>query len=323
MAPLTVVLCFPVEGHHVEQIRRVVPEYTVIPAEQSEIGRTIFQADIFCGHAKQPIDWPAVVKAGRLQWIQSSAAGLDHCLHPAVIESNVPVTSASGLFANQVAEQTFALLFGLIRTMPAFFRASLDRKYERLATDDLHGKTIGIVGLGGNGLRIAELLAPFGNRIIATDYWPRRKPSYIDQLWSADRLPELLASSDVVILCIPLNEQTHHLIDAVMISHMKPGSYLINVARGPVVDEQALIDALASGHIKAAGLDVAEVEPLPKESPLWTMPRVMITPHVGAQSHRRVSDTVDFFCQNLQRFVANQPLRNLVDKRLGFPGIED
>ncbi|MDP1563246.1 MAG: D-2-hydroxyacid dehydrogenase [Pirellulaceae bacterium] len=320
---MTVVLCFPVESHHVEQIRRAAPEFTVIPAEQSEIGRTIFQADIFCGHAKTPIDWPAVVAAGRLQWIQSSAAGLDHCLHPAVIESNIPVTSASGLFANQVAEQTFALLFGLIRTMPAFFQASLDRKYERLATDDLHGKTIGIVGLGGNGLRIAELLAPFGNRIIATDYWPRRKPSYIDQLWSADRLPELLALSDVVILCIPLNEHTHHLIDAEMISHMKPGGYLINVARGPVVDEQALIDALASGHIKAAGLDVAEVEPLPKESPLWTMPRVMITPHVGAQSHRRVSDTVDFFCQNLRRFVANQPLRNLVDKRLGFPGIED
>jgi phosphoglycerate dehydrogenase-like enzyme len=323
LTPLTVVLCFPVEAHHVEQIQRAVPEFAVIPAEQHEIGRTIFQADIFCGHAKQPIDWPEVVAAGRLQWIQSSAAGLDHCLHPVVIQSNIPVTSASGLFANQVAEQTFALLFGLIRTMPAFFKASLDRKYERLATDDLHGKTIGIVGLGGNGLRIAELLAPFENRIIATDYWPRRKPSYIDQLWLADRLPDLLALSDVVILCIPLNEQTHHLIDAVMISHMKPGSYLINVARGPVIDEQALIDALASGHIKAAGLDVAEVEPLPKESPLWTMPRVMITPHVGAQSHRRVSDTVDFFCQNLQRFVANQPLRNLVDKRLGFPGIED
>ncbi|MBL8855987.1 MAG: D-2-hydroxyacid dehydrogenase [Planctomycetaceae bacterium] len=323
MTPLTIVLCFPVESHHVEQIRRTVPEFTVIPAEQHEIGRTIFQADLFCGHAKQPIDWPAVVAAGRLQWIQSSAAGLDHCLHPAVIESNIPVTSASGLFANQVAEQTFALLFGLIRSTPAFFQATLERKYERLATDDLHGKTIGIVGLGGNGLRIAEMLAPLGNRILATDYWPRRKPSFVEELWSADRLPELLAQSDVVILCIPWNEQTHHLINAETIAHMKPGSYLINVARGQVVDEPALIAALQAGKIKAAGLDVAEVEPLPSDSPLWTMPRVMITPHVGAQSHRRVSDTVDFFCQNLLRYVQQKPLKNLVDKRLGFPGMED
>lgn len=319
---LNVVLCFPVEPHQVQQIQRVVPEFRVIAAEQHEIGRAIFEADIFCGHAKQPIDWPAVVRSGRLQWIQSSAAGLDHCLHPAVVESAIPVTSASGLFANQVAEQTLALLFGLIRSVPAFFQASLERRYERLATDDLHGKTIGIVGFGGNGQRIAEMLAPLGNRMIATDHWPRFKPSYLDELWLADRLPDLLEQSDVVILCVPLNPQTHHLLGSAEFSRMKPGSYLINVARGQVVDEAALVEALVSGRVRAAGLDVAEVEPLPVDSPLWTLPRVMITPHVGAQSHRRVSDTVDFFCQNLQRFLAKQSLRNLVDKHLGFPGVE-
>lgn len=319
---LNVVLCFPVESHHVQQIQRAVPEFHVLSAQQHEIGQTIFEADIFCGHAKQPIDWPAVVRAGRLQWIQSSAAGLDHCLHPAVVESSIPVTSASGLFANQVAEQTLALLYGLVRSAPAFFQASLERRYERLATDDLHGKTIGIVGFGGNGQRIAELLAPLGNRMIATDHWPRAKPSYLAELWLADRLPELLEQSDVVILCVPLNAQTQHLLGPQELARMKSGSYLINVARGPVVDEVALVEALTSGRVRAAGLDVAEVEPLAADSPLWTLPRVMITPHVGAQSHRRVSDTVDFFCQNLQRFVAQQPLRNLVDKRLGFPGVE-
>lgn len=319
---LQVVLCFPVEPRHVQQIQQTVPEFRVMAAEQQEIGRAIFEADIFCGHAKQPIDWPSVVQAGRLQWIQSSAAGLDHCLHPAVIESAIPVTSASGLFANQVAEQTLALLYGLMRSVPAFFQSSLERRYERLATDDLHGKTIGIVGFGGNGQRIAELLAPLGNRMIATDYWPRPKPSYLAELWLADRLPDLLEQSDVVILCVPLNSQTEHLLGPREFAQMKPGSYLINVARGPVVDEGALVEALTRGHVRAAGLDVAEVEPLPIDSPLWTLPRVMITPHVGAQSHRRVSDTVDFFCQNLRRFVAQQSLRNLVDKRLGFPGVE-
>jgi len=323
LAPLNVVLCFPAEPTHVEQIQRCVPEGRVIAASQDEIGQAIFSADIFCGHAKQPIDWPAVVAAGRLQWIQSSAAGLDHCLHPAVIESAIPVTSASGLFANQVAEQTLALLFGLIRSTPAFFRASLERRYERLATDDLHGKTIGIVGYGGNGQRIAELLAPLGNRILATDYWPRRRPAHVHELWLSDRLPDLLSNSDVVILGVPWNSQTHHLINRTTLAQMKPGSYLINVARGQVVDESALVEALNSGHLRAAGLDVAEVEPLPSDSPLWTMPQVMITPHVGAQSHRRVSDTVDFFCKNLHRFRSGQPLRNLVDKQLGFPGVDE
>jgi len=323
LAVLNVVLCFPVDSQHVEQIRQAVPDFRVIPAQQDEIGQAIFEADIFCGHAKKPIDWPAVVRAGRLQWIQSSAAGLDHCLHSAVIDSTIPVTSASGLFANQVAEQTLALLYGLIRSTPAFFRASLQRQYERLPTDDLHGKTIGIVGFGGNGQRIAQLLAPLGNRMVATDYWPRRCPEYMHQLWLADQLPELLAISDVVILCVPWNRQTNHLMNPQSFKHMKPGSYLINVARGQVVDEAALVEALASGHVRAAGLDVAEVEPLPKDSPLWTMPQVMITPHVGAQSQRRVSDTVDFFCENLQRFRAGQPLMNLVDKQLGFPGVQE
>lgn len=313
------VTCFPIEAEHVRQIEAVAPQWNVVVAQQSEIGQKIFEADIFCGHAKQPVDWEAVVAAGRLRWIQSSAAGLDHCLHPAVIESDIPVTSASGLFANQVAEQTMALLYGLVRSMPAFFRASTLKQYERLATDDLHGKTIGIVGLGGNGQRLAEVLAPLGNRIVATDYWRRTKPPSVSDLWTHDKLPQLLAVSDVVILCVPLNPQTHHLMNEAMLRQMKAGSYLINVARGPVVDEAALIDSLNNGHLKAAGLDVAEVEPLPAESPLWKMPNVLITPHVGAQSRRRVPDTVDFFCDNLQRFLSGRPLRNLVDKQLGFP----
>ncbi len=319
-AAKNIVLCFPVEDRHLDQIQSACPGANVINAGQEGIPDAIVQADIFCGHAKVSLDWPRVVQQGRLQWIQSSAAGLDHCLVPSVIESEIPVTSASGLFANQVAEQTFALLFGLFRSLPAFFRASLKAQFVRRPTDDLHGKTIGIVGFGGNGTRIAQLLAPFGNRILATDYWPRQRPAYVDQLWTPEGLPQLLVESDVVILCMPLNHQTRHMIGRTELGLMKAGSYLINVARGPVVDETALVQAIESGHLKGVGVDVTEVEPLPADSPLWTMENVLITPHVGAQSHRRVSDTVDFFCQNLQRFMKGQPLMNQVDKVLGFPG---
>lgn len=316
---MRIVLCYPAEPHHVEQIRTVAAPADVVDAGQENIAEQILTADIFCGHAKVPMPWEEVVRRGRLQWIQSSAAGLDHCLVPSVIESQIQVTSASGLFANQVAEQALALLLGLIRGLPVFFRGQMRREFVRRPTDDLHGKTVGIVGFGGNGRRIAETLVPWRVRILATDMFPQQKPPYVDHLWPADQLDRLLGESDVVILCVPLNEQTRGMVGRDQLERMKRNSLLINVARGPVVVEADLIRALNSGHLGGAGLDVTEVEPLPKESGLWDAPAVLITPHVGAQSADRVSRTTDFFCENLRRFQDALPLENLVDKQLGFP----
>jgi D-3-phosphoglycerate dehydrogenase len=308
-----------VEERHRRKIAAVSPQIEVIDAGQENIAREIRTADLYCGHAKVPVPWDEVVAAGRLRWIQSSAAGLDHCLVPSVIASEIPVTSASGLFANQVAEQTLTLLFGLLRDLPASLRQQHARSFERHPTQDLFGRTIGIVGLGGNGRRLAEVLAPLVSRILATDLFPLDKPESVDELWPANKLNKLLGESDVVVLCIPLNPQTAGLIDADALAAMKPGAILINVARGPVVVESDLIDSLATGHLGGAGLDVTEVEPLPVTSPLWSLPNVIITPHIGAQSGRRVDDTTEFFCQNLRRWLDGDPLCNLVDKRLGFP----
>ena len=319
---MQVVLCYPVEAGDVSRIEQVSRDLTVVDAGQEGIAEALLEADIFCGHAKVPVPWKDVVAQGRLKWIQSSAAGLDHCLVDEVIASEIPVTSASGLFANQVAEQTMALLFGLFRRIPLFWEASRRREFIRRPTWDLHGKTIGLVGFGGNGRRIAEFLAPLRTRLIATDWFPVNRPDGVAALWGEDQLPRLLAESDVVILSVPLNRHTHHLMNQEMFGCMREGSILINVARGPVVDEQAMVDALQAGQLAAAGLDVTEIEPLPPESPLWEMDQVLITPHVGAQSARRVPDTTDFFCDNLTRFLGNQPLMNLVDKKLGFPSPE-
>lgn len=316
---MRIVLCYPIERRHYEQIQAAAPGHEIVDAGQERIATELLTADIFMGHAKVPVPWDEVVRQGRLQWIQSSAAGLDHCLVPSVIASDIPVTSASGLFADQVAEQTFALLFGLLRGLPTFFRAQQKREFIRRPTRDLHGASIGIVGFGGNGRRIAEVLAPFGCRILGTDVFPRELPAHVEAIWPAERLPELLATVDIVILCVPLNEQTHHMIGAKELAAMKPGSILINVARGQVVDEQALVASLQSGHVWGAGVDVTEVEPLPVDSPLWDMPNVIITPHVGAQSAKRADDTTDLLCENLTRYLRNEPLLNQVDKRLGFP----
>lgn len=331
-----IVLCYPVESHHIEQMSRTLRELKddplvglkheieIVDAGQERIDELLPTADIFIGHAKVPVDWDRVLAAGRLQWIQSSAAGLDHCLVSGVIdEPRIVVSSASGLFAPQVAEQTFALMMGVLRRIGLFERARQIPEFIRRPTDDLRGKTVGIVGLGGNGREIVKMLAPWAVKILATDFYPEQKPDEVDSLWPADRINDLFAASDIVILTMPLNASTHHAVGVEQIQAMKPGGYLINVARGQVLQEKALVDALRSGHLSGAGVDVTEVEPLPPESLLWNDPNVLVTPHVGAQSARRVDDTTDLVCINLRRYFTDQSVYNRVDKQLGFPHPND
>lgn len=316
---MNIVLCYPVEQRHRDQIAGVAPGAQLIDAGQEGIAEKIFEADIFCGHAKVPIDWPAVVRRGRLQWIQSSAAGLDHCLVPAVVESAITVTSASGVLADQVAEHALALAGALARGLPVFFRAQQTREFVRRPTRDLHGSTVGIVGFGGVGRRIAEVVSPFKTRILATDVFPVDKPPWVEALWEAERLDDLLGQVDFLFLAAPLTDRTRGMIDARRLAKMKSGSFLINVARGGLVVETDLVAALEAGPLAAAALDVTEIEPLPASSRLWELPNVIITPHVGGQSRVRIDQMTDFFCGNLGRFLSGKPLLNLVDKRLGFP----
>ena len=191
---MRIVLCYEIQPSHVRQIEQSFPGAEVVDAGQERIAQEILAADIFCGHAKVPVPWPEVVGQRRLQWIQSSAAGLDHCLVPTVIDSEIVVTGASGLFADQVAEHTLALLTGLTRKLPVFFRAAQQKQFVRRPTDDVHHKTVGIVGFGGNGQRIAEVLAPLKTRLLATDVFPdeRPRPGYVESVWGADRLEDLL-----------------------------------------------------------------------------------------------------------------------------------
>ncbi len=314
-----IVYCFPVEDKHRARMQQAAPNCRFIEASQETIPEKIFEADIFVGHAKVPVNWDAVVAAGKLKFIQSSAAGLDHCLAQSVIASPITVCSASGLFANQVAEQTLALLLGLLRGIPIFYRQWQRKEFIRRPTDDLHGKRIGIVGLGGNGRRLVEVLAPYTNQIRATDFFPENKPPQVSELLPHTALPDLARWSEILILTLPLNASTRGCVDESVFSIMPKGSYVINVARGSCIHESHLCNALASGHLAGAGLDVTDIEPLPASSPLWDFPNVLITPHVGAQAKRRTDDTTDLICLNLQRYFAGQPLFNIVDKKLGFP----
>jgi phosphoglycerate dehydrogenase-like enzyme len=314
-----IVLCYPVKAKHIAQIAAAAPHAEIVDAGQERVADELFAADIFCGHAKVPVPWDDIVRQGRLRWIQSSAAGLDHCLVPSVVASDIVVTSASGVLANQVADHTIALLTGLLRSLPTFFRAQQRREFIRRPTRDLHHTRIGIMGLGGNGRRLAEVLSAFQTTILATDWFPENKPACVAELLSADALDDILPRVDVLILAAPLNHLTRGIINSERLARLPRGAYLINMARGPMVVEDDLVAALDSGQLAGAGLDVTATEPLPSESPLWDQANVLITPHVGGQAATRIDDMTNFFCDNLARHSAGRPLRNLVIKELGFP----
>jgi D-3-phosphoglycerate dehydrogenase len=319
----TIVLCFPVTQEHVAKIAQAADGARVIAAEQNEIAERIFEATIFCGHAKVPVDWPGVVRQCKLKWIQSTAAGLDHCLVPAVVESNIVVSGSSGLFSRQVAEHTLAMLLALVRKLPDFLVAQTVRQYERLPTDELRDKRVGILGFGGNGQRVAEYLRPMCGPIMATDHFAKELSFSGVEIVEPERTPTVLERSDIVICTLPLLESTYLSLGSREFRRMPRGSYFVNMGRGQLVDEQALVEALRSQHLAGAAIDVAFTEPLPATSPLWETKNLIITPHVGAQSKFRVTDTIKLFCDNLTRWKKSQSLLNLVDKQLGFPKLQD
>jgi D-3-phosphoglycerate dehydrogenase len=308
-----------VEAKHIAQIAAVAPDCEIVDAGQERVAVELLAADLFCGHPKVPVPWDDVVKQGRLRWIQSSAAGMDHCLVPSVIASDITVTSASGVLADQVADHTIALLAALLRSLPTFWEAQRKREFIRRPTRDLHRARIGMVGLGGNGRRLAEVLSVFKTTILATDWFPENKPATVAELLPANALDDMLPSVDILILAAPLNSHTRNLINAERLAKLPRGAIVINMARGGLVVEDDLVAAIKSGHIAGAGLDVTATEPLPTTSPLWDLPNVIITPHVGGQAATRIDDMTNFFCDNLARYRAGRPLRNLVVKELGFP----
>jgi len=291
----------------------------VIAAGQERVAELLPTAEIFCGHAKVPVPWDETIAAGRLRWIQSSAAGLDHCLTPSVVASEVVVTSASGVLADQVAEQALALATACTRRIPLFLDQQRRREFTRRPTRDLMAATVLIVGFGGNGRRLAEVLGPWKTRLLATDYFPDQPAVGLAELAAPEAFKVLLPEADLVFLTAPLTPQTRGLIDAEAVSRMKPGCILVNVARGGLVVAAAVAEGLASGRLDSAGFDVTPEEPPAADSPLWTAPNLLLTPHVGGQSATRIDRMTDLFCANLVRYSEGQSLINAVDKQLGFP----
>jgi phosphoglycerate dehydrogenase-like enzyme len=253
--------------------------------------------------------------------VQSGGAGVEWFLTPDFIASPVVLTNAAGVYAVPIADHVMALVLHFSRQFNNLLRKQAKREWAEwgeFGAGELLDKTLGIVGLGGIGAEVARRAKGFGMRVIAVRRRPQLTSEHADEVRGAEDLAWLLAESDFVALCSALTHSTRHLIGQAELRLMKPTAYLINIARGGLVDEAALVTALQSAEIAGAGLDVFEEEPLPKESPLWDMPNVMITPHDAGSSPRSGERLMDLFCENLRRYIAGEPLLNVVDKEAGY-----
>ncbi len=271
-----------------------------------------------------PGDFPRTLP-GSVRWVQLPAAGIEDFFAAGVFEAHpsVTFTSAAGAFAHSVAEHALTLLLAGVRYLPEHLRASSWRQREFFPhVGSLRGKTVTIVGAGGIGRALIPLLAPLGAHVIAVNRSGRPVtgpgiPGDVETV-PTEQLGRVWSHTDHVVIAAPATAQTRHLVGADELARLKPSSWVINVARGSLVDTAALVDALARGVIGGAGLDVTEPEPLPDGHPLWDLPNAIITPHDSNPPQLRLAAFADHVGANVARFVADEPLAALIDPARGY-----
>jgi len=305
-------------------LRREFPELDISQLNSYEnLEQQIADVEILFGVSISPEQFLA---AKRLRWIHSQAAAVHQLMFPELVNSDVIVTNARDVHGPVVAEQVIAMMFALAKRIPAAVRFqqrhvwgqdafSSGRSHSR----ELAGATLGLVGLGSIGRNVAKHASALGMRVIAVREHPEKeKPQYVDQVLPTSKLQELLTQSDYVVLSTPVTPETTGMIGAPQLAAMKSDSFLLNVGRGPLIDEAALIAVLREHKIGGAALDVFNQEPLPPESPLWDLEDLLITPHTAGISENMWERHYVLFSENLRRYLSRRPLLGLVDKRSGY-----
>lgn len=274
-----------------------------------------------------------MARCPRLVWVHSATAGVERVLTPNALARGVAITNARGVFSEPIAEYVVMMMLAVSRQLPQLLELQRERTWQPLEARELAALTVGIVGLGSIGRAVARLACAFGTRVIAVrkslgggslspegsvPLADAGSPREVGEILPPERLPDLLAASDFVVLALPLTPETDGLFGSQLLGQMKQGSWLVNVARGRLVDERALVRALVDGPLGGAVLDTVREEPLPADSPLYALPNAIITPHTAWSSASALDRSVDLFCENLGRFARGEPLRNLVDPERGY-----
>lgn len=293
----------------------------VVEDEPGKLREAVIDADaVLVWKGSSQVIADLLPHAKRLRWIHSLWAGVDSLLFPALIESDVVITNARGVFANSLAEFVMTSVLYFAKDLPKIVSNQRGRRWEQFEVDEINGQTMAIFGYGEIGRTTATRAAAFGMDVVACR--SRASLSHNDPLLkrvvaSAD-LEELLPTADYLVITSPLTESTRGRIGTEQFKLMKPSAVLINIGRGSVVQEQALVRALEHGRIRGAALDVFDTEPLPEEHPFWRMENVLLSPHTADHTKTWLSDTLRFFLKNMERFVNGDELLNVVDKRSGY-----
>ena len=260
----------------------------------------------------------AMSEATALRWVHQPHAGVEGLMFPAFKASDVILTNCRGLYGTQIAEHAFALLLSITRRIPEQLEFMKTKHWERVPCVELAGMTMGILGLGGIGRAIAERARAFEFTVIAADVESVDKPKTVSVLFGLDNLMTFLAQLNILMICCPSTPETHKLLSHAQFNQMPDASYVVNVSRGKVVDEEALVAALRSGKVAGAGLDVTYTEPCPPENPLWEQENVILTSHSAGSSQHIRRRAMKLFIDNLNCYMVGAPLINVVDKQKGY-----
>ena len=302
------------------QIQEIAPDMRLLVTE----GREEMEAaldDIEIAACQFPRD--LLLRARNLRWYQQWSAGADWLQrHPEAAELDFVLTSTSGMHEIQVTEHIFALLLALGRRIDWSVRAQMRAEWmswdEKRDVFELADKTMVLVGVGAIGERTAQVAAAFDMRVVGVRRNPERSSAGVETMVGPDRLLDVLPEADFVVITAPLTEETRGMIGERELRALKPTAYIVNIGRGGIIAEGALVKALQEGWIAGAGLDVFEEEPLPEDSPLWGLENVIVTAHYAGITPRYDERAMAIFLDNLRRYKAGEPLRNVVDKKLGY-----
>lgn len=320
--PVTFVVGAKLDASHLARLRAAAPEAEIVlAADEAALLRAAPRADALLG--VWGISADLLAAAPRLRWIQTTGAGVERLLIPELLARDIVLTNLSGVHAPNIAEHVLAMMLAFARGLRPLLRDQEAGIWHEDGdgpppTFELTGQTLLVVGLGDIGAALARRAHGLEMRVLATRRHPNGTPPYVERLGASSALDDLLPEADHVAICLPLTPETRQLFDARRFAGMKTGAYLYNIGRGDIVDQDALIDALRTGHLGGAGLDVTSPEPLPAESPLWTLPNVLITAHTSGRSPLYWNRGIEIVAENVRRFLANEPLHNVVDQRRGY-----
>ncbi len=300
-----------------EQLESVSPRVVAVAAHSDgDLLQEIADAEVVFGRLPRA----PFLEARRLRWVQSIGVGFETMLYPEMIKSDVVITNTAGAFDAAMAESALAFMLAHARGLMGFERDRRDRIWDqhREAVSQIDGKTACVLGLGSIGRSLATRLHALGLTVTGVDAQVKIPPPEVDRLFNPEGLLEAVSNADYVVVALPMNESTLGLIEAACFSRMKETAFLVNIARGPIVNEADLIRALREKRIAGAGLDVFEEEPLPDDSPLWDMTNVVFAPHSGGYSPEGRENVLRIFKENLRRYLSEEPLLNVVDKEKGY-----